>query len=63
VRLNTVDMIKQKLLDVQENVRDFQSYADKIEDENVKEHFKNFAEDSACQAQKLQQLLSKYEEI
>jgi len=63
MRLNTADMIKQKLLDVQENVRDFQSYADKVEDERVKEYFKDFAKDSAYQAQKLQQLLSEYETI
>lgn len=61
MQLVTKDIIKQKLLDVQENVRDYQEYAKKIEDKEVNRAFKDFAEESAMQAQKLQKLLGKYE--
>lgn len=61
MRLTAKDMIKQKLLDAQENVRDFQEYSGKIEDKEVEETFKRFAEDSGFQARKLQELLDKYE--
>lgn len=61
MRLTAKDMIKQKLLDAQENVRDFQEYSGKIEDKEVEETFKRFAEESGYQAQRLQELLDKYE--
>ena len=58
--LTTEDMIKQKLLDAQENVRDFQEYSDKVGNKEINEKFKRFAEESAYQAQELQKLLDKY---
>ena len=61
MKLTTEDMIKQKLLDAQENVRDYQEYSDMVEDEEVDRAFKGFAEDSAMQARKLQELLGKYD--
>ncbi|SMC18145.1 hypothetical protein SAMN02745134_00507 [Clostridium acidisoli DSM 12555] len=60
MKLTVEDMIKQKLLDAQENVRDYQEYSGKAEDKEVDETFKRFAEESAFQAQKLQQLLDKH---
>jgi len=57
----TEDMIKQKLLDVQENVRDFQEYSNKTKDKEVDETFKRFAEESGLQARRLIELLDKYE--
>lgn len=59
--LTTIDMVKQKLLDVQENVRDFQEYSGKVDIEEIDRTFKDFAEESALQAQKLQKILDKYE--
>mgnify|MGYP001585048672 FL=1 len=59
MKLNTEDIIKQKLLDTQENVRDFMEYAEKIEDSEVNEIFKEFATDEAMHGQKLQALLAK----
>jgi rubrerythrin len=59
MNLNTVDIIKQKLLDTQENVRDFMEYAEKIEDSDVNKIFKEFATDEAMHGQKLQSLLAK----
>lgn len=62
MKLRTEDMIKQKLLDAQENVRDYQEYSEKVDSREVNEAFKRFAEDSALQARKLQELLNKYEQ-
>lgn len=59
MNLDTVDIIKQKLLDTQENVRDFMEYAEKIEDNEVNKIFKEFATDEAMHGQKLQSLLAK----
>ena len=61
MKLTTEDMIKQKLLDAQENVRDYQEYSGKVNDKEVDETFKQFAEQSGYQAQKLQELLKKYD--
>lgn len=61
MKLTTEDMIKQKLLDAQESVRDYQEYSGKTNDKEVDETFKKFAEESAYQAQKLQELLNKKE--
>ena len=61
MKLTTVDMIKQKLLDAQESGRDYQEYSGKVDDKEVDETFKKFAEESGFQAQKLQMLLKKYE--
>lgn len=62
MKLTTLDMIKNKLQDAQENVRDYQEYSGKVDDKEVDETFKRFAEESAMQAQKLQELFNKYEE-
>jgi rubrerythrin len=61
MKLTTEDMIKQKLLDAQESVRDYQEYSGKTNDKEVDETFKQFAEESGYQAQKLQELLKRYE--
>lgn len=59
--LTVQDMLKQKLLDAQENVRDYQEYSGKVDSEEINETFKRFAEESAFQAQALQKLLDKYD--
>lgn len=61
MKLTTEDMIKQKLLDAQESVRDYQEYSGKTNNKEVDETFKKFAEESAYQAQRLQELLNKSE--
>lgn len=61
MKLRTEDMIKQKILDAQENVRDYQEYSGKVDDAEVDKTFKEFAEQSALQARKLQSLLQKYD--
>ncbi|CAH2213710.1 hypothetical protein [Tepidibacter aestuarii] len=61
MELNTRDTIVKKLLDAQENVRDYESFSKKVDDSEVCNLFKQFAEESGAQAQKLQQLLNKFE--
>ena len=58
MEMNTRDTIMKKLLDAQENTRDYQSFAREVSEETVSNTFREFAEQSALQAQKLQELLS-----
>ena len=58
MEMNTRDTIMKKLLDAQENVRDYQSFAREVADERVSDVFREFAEQSAMQAHKLEELLS-----
>jgi rubrerythrin len=59
MKLTTEDMIKFKLQDAQENVRDYQKYSGKTDNKEVDEVFKQFAEESGMQARKLQELLNR----
>ncbi|NEZ47511.1 hypothetical protein FDF74_09940 [Clostridium niameyense] len=59
--LTTKDIIKKKILDAQENVRDYQMYSKKIDDRETSETFRDFAENEAMQAQKLRQLIDKFD--
>ncbi len=58
MEMNTRDTIMKKLLDAQENTRDYQSFAREVSEEAVSNTFREFAEQSAMQAQKLQELLN-----
>ena len=62
MEMNTRDTIMKKLLDAQENVRDYQSFSREVSEKDVSNTFKEFAEQSAMQAQKLQELLSMQDE-
>ncbi len=57
--LSTRDTIVKKLLDAQENVRDYESFSKEVNDTEVSNVFKQFAEESGMQARKLQELLDK----
>jgi len=61
MEMNTRDYIMKKLLDAQENVRDYEMFSKKTDDKEVAEVFKKFAEESGMQARKLQELMDKYE--
>ncbi len=61
MNMNTRDTIMKKLLDAQENVRDYEKFSKKVEDEEVRSAFKQFAEESGMQASKLQELIDKYD--
>lgn len=57
--LNTVDVLKKKILDSQEMVRDYEKHSKKMRDTEIAEMFKTFAEESGMQASKLQDILKK----
>lgn len=59
MKLNTKEILKKKILDAQEMVRDYEVYSKRIQDVEVADLFKNFAEESGHQARKLQNLLKK----
>ncbi|WP_443661140.1 hypothetical protein [Clostridium sp.] len=61
MEMNTRDTIMKKLLDAQEDTRDYQSFAREVSEETVSNTFREFAEQSAMQAHKLQELLSVYD--
>lgn len=62
MNLNGSDILKKKLLDAQESVRDYQEYSYRMDDPVERETFKKFAEECAMQARKLQILLDKHED-
>lgn len=62
MKLDNCDILKKKLLDAQEGVRDYQEYSYRLEDKKERETFKKFAEECAMQARELQILIDKYEE-
>lgn len=59
MELNTKEVLKKKILDAQEMVRDYEMYSKNIQDAEVSDIFKAFAEESGYQASKLQDLLKK----
>lgn len=59
MELTTKDCIKRAILNTQELVRDFVSYTEKTEVDEVKEMFKEFAEAQGKQAARLQEVLKK----
>ena len=61
MKMNTKDMVKKKLLDAQEMVRDYEMFSKQAGDKELVETFKMFAEESGMQARRLQAILDKYE--
>lgn len=61
MEMTTRDTILKKLLDAQENVRDYEMFSKQVNDEEVSQVFKKFAEESGFQARKLQELYKKYD--
>ena len=59
MELNTKEILKKKILDAQEMVRDYEMYAKNVQDVEVSELFRSFAEESGYQASKLQAILKK----
>jgi len=59
MEMNTRDIVMKKLLDAQENVRDYETYSKQVEDKKVALMFKNFAEECGDQASKLQVIMDK----
>lgn len=61
MNLNTRDIIMKKLLDAQENVRDYEMFSKQVDNNEVSSIFKKFAEESGEQARKLQELIDKFD--
>ncbi len=61
MNMNTRDIIMKKLLDAQENVRDYEVFSNQVDDTEVGSIFKKFAEESGMHARKLQELIDRYE--
>lgn len=59
--MDTKDFLKRALLNEQEQVRDYQRFADSTEDETVAQTFRDFAETEAMQARKIKELLERYD--
>ena len=59
MELNTVDVLKKKILDSQEMVRDYEKFSKQIRDTEIAQMFKTFAEESGMQASKLKDILEK----
>lgn len=57
MELNTKDVLKKKILDSQEMVRDYEKFSKQIRDTEVASMFKEFAEESGMQATKLKEAL------
>lgn len=61
MEMNTKDMVKKKLLDAQEMVRDYEMFSKQIRDTELAETFKMFAEQTGMQARRLQAIIDKLE--
>ena len=59
--METKDILLKMVLDTQEMVRDFEVHSKEINDNEVREAFKHFAEQAGFQSQRLKELLGKYE--
>ena len=61
MNMDTRDILIKKLNDAEENVRDYRAYSENVDNGEIGSVFGKFAEESAIQATKLQELLDKYD--
>ncbi|WIV10489.1 hypothetical protein [Proteiniborus sp. MB09-C3] len=61
MEMNDMDILKKKLLDAQEMVRDYEMFSKQTDDNEIRNAFKQFAEESGFQASKMQAMIDKYE--
>lgn len=57
--LSTKEILTKKILDSQEMVRDYEVYSKKLDDSEIADLFKNFAEECGIQAAELKKILDK----
>jgi rubrerythrin len=60
VEITTYDRLLRAWENSKEMVRDFEMYSKRIEDEEIKEVFKQFAEDEGMHATKLREIILNY---
>lgn len=58
MNLNTTEILKKKILDAQEMVRDYEVYSKRIEDTEISSLFKSYAEQCGAQAADLMKILN-----
>ncbi|MFA5524094.1 MAG: hypothetical protein WDA24_07030 [Tissierellales bacterium] len=63
MEMNNMDILKKKLLDAQEMVRDYEMFSKELKDKKIQRAFKDFAEESGMQASKMQEMIDEYEEM
>lgn len=61
MNMDQKDMIKKKLLDAQEMVRDYEMFSKHTSDTEIAETFSMFAKETGMQARRLQAILEKSE--
>lgn len=59
--MNTRDVLLKMVLDSQERVRDLENFSKQVNDNEVKEVFQEFAEQTGLQSRRIRELLDKYE--
>ncbi len=59
MELDTKEVLKKKILDAQEMVRDYEMYSKQVHDIEVAKAFKEFAEECGYQASNMQRFLEK----
>ncbi len=59
--MNTRDVLLKMVLDSQERVRDLETFSKQVDDNEVKETFQEFAEQTGLQSRRIRELLDKYE--
>lgn len=59
MELTTKEILKKKILDVQELIRDYEKLSKKVNDMEVADLFKEYAEECGFQASNLQKILKK----
>ncbi|MCK9217413.1 MAG: hypothetical protein M0P77_05790 [Firmicutes bacterium] len=61
VKMNSKDCLQRAWINTMELVRDFEVYSKEVEDEEVSQLFKQYAEEQGIQASNLRKLYNKYE--
>lgn len=61
MNMSTEDYLKKALLDTQERIRDFMSYSERIENDELKAYFKDYAQEEGMRARELQIYLQGWE--
>jgi ferritin-like metal-binding protein YciE len=59
--MNTRDVLLKMALDSQERVRDLETFSKQVDDNEVREAFQEFAEQTGLQSRRIRELLDKYE--
>lgn len=60
--VNAYDFLERAWLNAQENVRDYEMYSKRIQEDEIKQVFKQYAEEEGKHAQTFRELLLKYKD-